>query len=355
MKGTNFPVFKTKTVGVTKRFNLNDPVERREYFLAKAGPEIEKLKDWVRGNSFVGYLLGKKNSGKGTYTKLFMEAVEKEHIGHVSIGDIVRDVHASLGEGAKKAALAEFLAQNYRGFHSVEEIFSLIEGRNQSSLISTELILALLKYEMSRRPKQSIFIDGFPRGLDQIAYTLFLREILGYRDDPDFFVFIDVPEAVIDARIKSRVVCPVCKTPRSLKLAPTKYAGYDESAQEFYLMCDNPSCNKTRMVLKEGDELGIEPIRERLEIDDAIARQLLTLTGVPKILLRNSVPVDNANELVDDYEITPMYDFERRGNEIITIESPWIIRADDGVPSYSLLPASVALGLIKQVARVLES
>ena len=30
-------------------------------------------------------------------------------------------------------------------------------------------------------------------------------------------------------------------------------------------MCDNPECDKARMVTKEGDELGIEPIRERIE------------------------------------------------------------------------------------------
>jgi len=354
MKGINFPVFRTKTEGVTRKFDLNDPIERREYFLAKAGPEIEKLKDYVRGDSFVAYLLGKKNSGKGTYTKLFMEAVDGGRVGHVSVGDIVRDVHASLSDPEKKAALAEFLGENYRGFHSVEEVFDLIEGRSQSSLLSTELILALLKYEISKRAKQAIFIDGFPRGLDQIAYALFLREILGYREDPDFFVFIDVPEAVIDARIKTRVVCPVCKTPRNTKLAPTKYIGYDETQKDFYLMCDNPGCNKTRMIPKEGDELGIEPIRKRLEVDDQVSRQLLKLTGVPKILLRNSVPVDDSDNLVDDYEMTPIYDFRLEGGEVKTVESPWIVNDDNGTPSYSLLPAAVAVALIKETAKVLD-
>ena len=41
MKGFSFPIFKTKIEGVTQTFKLEDPVERRKYFEAKAGEEIE--------------------------------------------------------------------------------------------------------------------------------------------------------------------------------------------------------------------------------------------------------------------------------------------------------------------------
>src|SRR3989344_8398769 len=156
MKGLNFPVFKTKIPGVTQVFNLSDPVERRTYFDVKAGEEIKKLRKFLETNTFVAFLMGKKNSGKGTYSKLFMEAVGSQNVVHVSVGDIVRDVHGSLGTPEEKQALIEFLTKNYRGFHTLEEIVDLIEGRNQSSLISTELIVALLKYEISKRPRQAI-------------------------------------------------------------------------------------------------------------------------------------------------------------------------------------------------------
>jgi adenylate kinase family enzyme len=358
----NFPIFKTKISGVNQKFDLNDPAERRKYFELKAGKEIAQLRRYLEsGKTFVGYLLGKKNSGKGTYAKLFMEAIGSSAssagatIGHVAVGDIVRDVHAGLSDAQKKRDLTEFLKKNYRGFHSVEEVDKLIEGRSQSALISTELILALLKYEISKRPKQAIFIDGFPRGLDQINYSLFLRELLGYRDDPDFFVFIDVPTAVIDERIKARVVCPVCKTPRSVKLLPTKEVRYDKEQKSFYLVCDNPACRGARMVPKEGDELGIEPIRERLEIDGQVFKKLLGLHGVPKVYLRNSIPVADAAEYVDDYEITPVYSYELDDSgKVKIIESRWVVKDDDGVDSYSLLPPPVALSMIKQVAKVLE-
>lgn len=370
MKTTDFPIFKTKLDGAGRRFNLNDPKERREYFSLKAGKEIDKIRNYLNsGKTFVAYLLGKKNSGKGTYSKLFMEAIggdlpageaglpaQAGKVGHISVGDIVRDVHAGLSNPHKKKELTDFLEKYYRGFHTLEEIHNLIEGRSQSSLISTELILALLKYEISKRPRQAIFIDGFPRGLDQINYSIFLKELLGYRDDPDFFVFISLPQSVIEARIKTRVICPICKTPRTTKLLITSEVGYDEEKKEFYLICDNPPCNKARMVPKEGDELGIEPIRERLLTDDKIFNQLLGLHGIPKVYLRNSISVKGANENVDDYEITPSYSFEfdAASRKVKVIESPWIVKDDEGEDSYSLLSAPVAVSLIKQVAQILE-
>lgn len=356
MKGIEFPIFKTKTEGISQKFNLDDSEERKKYFTAKAGQEIEKMRKYLENKTFVGYLLGKKNSGKGTYSKLFIEAIGSSNIGHIAVGDIVRDVHAALSSEEQKQTLKVFLEKNYRGFHDLDEIFGLIEGRNQSKLISTELIIALLKYEISKRSKQAIFIDGFPRGLDQINYSIFLKELLGYRDDPDFFIFIDLPENIINERIKYRVICPICKTPRSLKFLTTKEVRHDKEKNQFYLICDNSFCNKARMVSKEGDELGIEPIRERLEIDEKIFKQLLTLQGIPKLYLRNSLPAERANEYVDDYEITPEYGYELdQSTERVEItKKSWTIKDDNGIDSYSLLPAAVVVSMIKQIAKVLD-
>ncbi len=67
MKGIDFPIFKTKTEGVNGTFNLNDPAGRKQYFESKAGTEIEKLKKYLGEKTFIAFLIGKKNSGKGTY------------------------------------------------------------------------------------------------------------------------------------------------------------------------------------------------------------------------------------------------------------------------------------------------
>src|SRR3989344_1987043 len=129
-----------------------------------------------------------------------------------------------------------FLKKHYRGFHTLEEVENIILGRDTKSLVSSELIVALLEYEISKRPRQAVFIDGFPRALDQIGYSLMIKQVLGYREDPDFLVFISVPESVIDARIKTRVICPICKVPRSLKLAPTAFIGQDEATGGVFLV-----------------------------------------------------------------------------------------------------------------------
>lgn len=356
MKDIDFPIFKTKTEGVNQKFNLNDPDSRKEYFTAKAGPEIDKLKNYLESNTFIAYLIGKKNSGKGTYSKLFSEVVGEEHVSHLSVGDLVRDIHKSLSADKGSGELITFLQKNYRGFMKLDDALDAFINKNQSKLIPSEFILTLIKYEISQRPKKAVFIDGFPRALDQINYSLFLKELIGYREDPDFFIFIDVPESVIEARMKSRRICPKCQTSRNLALLPTKYVGYDESSGEFYLMCDNPSCERIRMVSKEGDELGLEPIRERLETDDQVFKQLLALEGVQKIYLRNSLPANKALEYVNDYEITPSYryEYDKANKQVKIIEEPWIIDDDNGVPSHSLLSAPVALSLIKQLSTAIS-
>lgn len=357
MKGFPFPIFKTKIEGRSEKFMLEDPVERRKYFGLKAGAEIEKLRDFLqKGNTFVGFLLGPKNSGKGTYTKLFMEAVGGEHIAHISVGDIVRAVHKDLETEEGKKKLMEYLQKRYRGFITPASALEAISGRDQSKHLPTEVILALVEREIDRIGRKAIFIDGFPRNLDQVSYSLYFRTLIGYRNDPDFFVFIDVPEAVIDERMKYRVACPQCQSPRNLKLLRTKEVGYDTEKKVFFLICDNPNCSgfgKARMVSKEGDSLGIEVIRERLELEAQVARKLVDLQGVPKVFLRNSVPVDQAKEYVDDYELTPAYRYELEGEKVKVIEEPWTVKDDDGVLSYSLLPAPVAVALIKQTAQVL--
>lgn len=354
-KSFDFPLFKTKTNGEGRRFALEDPAERREYFMLKAGPEIEKLRQYLKGNTFVAYLLGKKNSGKGTYSKLFAEAVGPEYVRHISVGDIVRSVHEDLADEARKQELVNFLKQRYRGFLSLEDAVRALLGRDTATLLPTEFTLALVEREISKTPKKALFIDGFPRDLDQVSYSLYFRALIGYRDDPDFFVFIDVPEAVIDERIKYRVICPRCHTPRSTKLLRTKEIGYDESAKQFYLICENVECAGERMVAKEGDVLGIETIRKRLEVDDRVMRMLLGLQGVPKVFLRNSIPVSLAKEYVDDYEVTPAYHYEwdEKNRNVRVVEEPWIVHDDDGVPSYSLLPAAIAVSFIKQTANIL--
>lgn len=350
----DFPIFKTKIEGVTRKFNLSDTAERQEYFEAKAGPEIKKFKEYLEKNTFIAYFLGKKNSGKGTYSKLMKEVFGEDKFSHISVGDIVRDVHASLENKKSRSELMDFLVKNYRGYISIEEGVKALLNRDTKTLLPTEFILALVKMEIAKMPKKSLFIDGFPREMDQVSYSLYFRDLIDFREDRDIFVAISIPEAVIDERMKYRVICPNCHTPRNLRLFATNKVGYDQTKKEFYLICDEPGCHNARMVGKEGDTLGIEAIRERLELDDQIIEKAFSLHGIPKILLRNSIPVEAAKDYIDDYEITPQYIYEVGvNNEVKVSEKPWIIKDDEGMDSYSLLAPPVALSLIKQLADIL--
>lgn len=350
-----FPIFKTKDQKIKTVFDLNNPKQREKYFLLKAGKEIKKLREYFRkGNTFVAYLVGKKNSGKGTYSKMFAEIIDPGRIEHLSVGDMIRGIDSELKDSKKKKELFSFLEKNYRGWQPIKELTALLEKRSTRTLLPTELILTLAKREISKRKKKTVFLDGFPRDLDQINFALFFRDLIGYRDDPDFFVLIDVPEKVIDERIKYRVICPCCQTSRNLKLLPTSKIGYDQKKKEFYLLCDNPKCKAVRMVRKEGDELGVKPIKERLEKDGKLISQAFSLHGIPKILLRNSVPKKFAKSFIDEYEITPEYYYEQKEGKAIVKEKPWLVLNDSKEPSYSLLPPPVVVSLIKQISDVLD-
>jgi len=359
MKDIDFPIFKTKS-NTYKKFDMTDFKSRQEYFEYKAGPEIKKLRDYLKENTFVAYLMGKKSSGKGTYAKMLAEVVNdpsassgQGKIAHFSVGDMIRSFDETMRDENKKKELISFLEKDYRGFLPIKDIMASLEARSTKTLLPSELILALAKREIAKLGRKAIFIDGFPRDLDQVSYSLFFRDLIGYREDPDVFILIDVPTSVIDQRVKCRVICPLCQTSRSLKLLPTKNVEHDNG--KFYLICDNPNCKGSRMITKEGDELGIEPIRERLNKDEALIKQAMSLQGIPKVFLRNSVPVAQIKEFVDDYEITPEYSyiFNEKENKVETIEKPWEVLDDEGVACNSLMPPPVVVSLIKQLVKAL--
>lgn len=351
-----FPLFKTKIEGLDQTFDLLDPIERQKYFQAKAGEEIDKLAKYLQKNTFIAYVLAKKNAGKGTCIKLFMEIFGMDKVAHLSIGDIVRAVHQEAETEEGRVVLKKFLEREYRGYLSVEKTLEVLFNRDTKSLLPTEFILALLKREVGKIGKKALFIDGFPRGLDQVSYSLFFRDLVDYRQDPDFFVMIDIPDSIIDARMKGRVVCPLCQTARNLKVFPTLEAGFEERTGQFYLCCDNPDCHKVRMMPKEGDELGIQAIRDRLDLDQQLIDQAFSLYGIGKVLLRNSLPASLKDQYVDDYEVTPEYSYkwDPVTKEVLTETKPWVVNDDNGVPSYSLLAPPVTVAMMKQMVDVLD-
>jgi adenylate kinase family enzyme len=356
MKGLEFPLIGTKARGVNRKFDLESPAGRKEYFEAKAGDEIAHIKKYLDTNTFLAYFLGKKSSGKGTYSKILAEIFGSDKVAHVSVGDLVRETDN--WQTFEKTQAFGRLQKYYRGYVSFETIVKSLESRSTQKLLPTEFILALVKAKIDELQGKAIFIDGLPRSMDQVSYSLYFREVVGFREDPDLFVLIDIPESVIEERMKYRVVCPNCNTSRNLKLLVTSKIEYDEKEDKFFLLCDNPDCDmngKARMQPKEGDEKGLLPIRERLDKDEELMKQAFALYGIPKILLRNHVPVTEAKEHFDDYELTPEYVLKIKGGKVEVQEIPWTIKDDNKVECYSLLAPPVVVSFIKQLAEVLNT
>ncbi|MDD3662184.1 MAG: nucleoside monophosphate kinase [Candidatus Dojkabacteria bacterium] len=354
MKGVDFPAIPIRTSS-KKSHDITSPSGRSAYFNEKVGPEIRHLKKFFQKNTFIAYMLGKKMAGKGTYTKILQEIFGEDKIRHVSFGDIARANDSVTESPDEKQALCAYLEKRYRGFMPLTDALDAFCNRSTKTLLPTEFMLELVKREIDTYGKTTLFIDGFPRNLDQITHSLYFRNLINYRDDQDLFVLLDVPEQIIDERIKYRRICPKCQTSRNLRLNTTSDVRYDKKTDEFYLMCDNPECEPTRMVQKEGDHLGVESIRSRLDEEDALMRKAMELHGIPRILVRNSIPVEDAPELVNEYEITQMKTFSTDVPGTVHVqESNWEITDENGVRSYCLYPAPVVVTIIKQLAEVLS-
>lgn len=355
----DFPIYTTKNPSVTKKFDLNTPAGRFEYFNAKLGKEIEEIKTYLDSNTFVAYMLAKKSAGKGTYSKLFQEIIGTNRVETISIGDLVRETNQILesDDAYAKNELIKYIEKNYRGYIPTQDALNQILSRTSDKIsIPTELILVLIKRKIENSNK-AFFIDGFPRTADQISYSLYFREIMRMRNDPDFFIVIDVPDSIIDERIKYRRVCPICNTPRNIKLLPTEKVQYDKTTNQYLLLCDNTKCEgygKSIMIGKEGDEKGIENIRERLQNDQILMQNAVNLHGIPIVKVRNHVPVQQAN-LFDEYEITPeyVYEYDSNSDSVKITEKPWIVNDNQGNPCHSLLPAGAVISMIRQIHQII--
>lgn len=352
----NIPFFNSKKYPVSRSFDLNDPVDRKLYFKERLGSKIEEIKTFLDDNTFIGYMLAKKQAGKSTYAKMFEEIVGFERFQHISVGDVIRNVHTEISSGVGRHSVEEYLEKNHRGFLSVEEAIKALENREHGALLPSELILTLVKMEIDKIGKKALFIDGLPRNLDQISYSLYFRALVNYRDDPDFFILIDVPEDLIDMRMKGRRVCNLCKTSKNTTLNPSKFVVYDEKTSEYLFLCDNESCKgykKEVLVAKEGDQLGKESIRGRLDSEGELMGVANSLQGIPKVLIRNTISVEESGKYVDDFEISPSFRYEGKGEEVKIIREPLVVTGDDGVKCHSLSGACIVVSMVDQIHKIL--
>jgi adenylate kinase family enzyme len=354
-----YPIFNTKQFGSNKSYDFNNKADQKKYFEDKCAVQIEDIKTYVDEKGFLAIWLSKKSAGKGTRSKMVADVIGHDRVTHISVGDIVRDIHSLLenNDGRKKEIMG-YLRNNYRGMMSLDEAIEAFVNKTQAKLIPTEFILTLVKMEIEKAEGKAIFLDGFPRSLDQIAYSLYFREIMNLAVGPDFFVLIDVPESVIDERMKTRRICPKCNTSRSINLLPSSIVKYKKETDEYVLVCDNKECvgyGKDEMVEKEGDSDGIDPIRKRLEAEGELLDMAKSLHGVEKVYLRNAIPVTDWEGYVSDYEVTPEFYYEggKEGEKVSVKTRPWVVKDDNGVDSISLMVQPHIVSLIHQIHSIL--
>lgn len=353
---TDYPFYKvdysfvpTKT-GDSKTYDLSSPAERKLYFNSKVGDEIEKLKEFFSRDSFIAYLLAPKMAGKGTYVGMFKEIFGSEDIEHLSVGDLVRRNHTEFQNKGKNSDIYKYAKENYRGFLTLDEVFKALVNRDTKTVsIPTEFVLTMIKKEIDLLKGKTIFLDGFPRKIDQISYALYFKELVDHREDKDFFVFVNLPMEMINQRITDRAICPKCQTSRNLKLSPTSKVCYDEKCSSYYLVCDNESCENLRMVCKEGDELGIENIKERIIEDLKLMEQARKMYGVEKIEIYNSLEKQKASEYVDDYELTKEFCFDVDCKKDVKKTTKQFSIMDGSSEYVSLSPAPAMIQLIRQL------
>jgi adenylate kinase family enzyme len=353
----DFPIFNSKALSNGKTYDLSDPVERKKYFDAKLGTKIDDVKVYLEKGSFIGYLLAKKLAGKGTYSKMLEEILGSDRFAHISIGDVVRFYHQEFSDPFKAEKLKAQLSKIYRGYMSIDDAIAALLNRSQDKVsVPTEFLLALLKLEIDKIGKKALFIDGLPRSLDQISYSLYFRELINYRDDPDFFVLIDAANSVIDARIKNRVVCPRCTTSKNLLFNKSKYVKIDPATKQVQFICDNTACSGCGtevLIAKEGDSLGAASIADRLKTDEILMKQAFELHGIPRILVRGSIPLNQKDTVIEDYEVKKMHEFKLEGDTVSDTAKDWAFEDDSGVLSCETYPAVHVVNIFLQLHKIL--
>ena len=331
--------------------NLTNKIDKHKYFRHKAGDQIDALTDYLKKNQVVIYMLAPKFAGKGVYSGLLRELFPGL-FEHISVGDLIREFPKTYAQD--KENLLKALEKLYRGPMPLKEVIDLVLNPDPTKLVPDEFILALLKYKISQMDKKSLILDGFPRTQDQVYYALLFRDLIDYRDDKDIFLFINIPFEVIDLRAKYRVVCPECKLSRNTKMLLTEIVEYDKDSGQFYLVCDNPQCKgykKQRLYAKPGDELGIKAYLPRIKNDLKLMEFARNLHGISRIELYNAVPADFIGKHIQDYEVTPFYEFEATDSGVKITSKPWTFQMD-GVDYVSFLAPAVGLQLIRQLFEI---
>jgi len=179
-------------------------------------------------------LLGPPGSGKGTQARLLAERYE---LPHISTGDMLWD------EVANGTGIGGEIQKN------------LDRGELVSDKVMSGLILQRIDREDCAR---GFILEGYPRKLGQAELLDGILAELGRRIEQ--VVLLDVPDDVIVARLKGRLIHPGSGRVYHVVEDPPKKPGFD---------------NLTGEALVERDDDREEVVRDRLRVYHQHARALM--------------------------------------------------------------------------------
>lgn len=146
-------------------------------------------------------LLGSPGAGKGTQSKLIMDAY---HIPQISTGDILR---AAIKNGTPLG----------------KQVKEIVE---KGQYVPDDIVIALVKDRLTQPDCQRGFLlDGFPRTVEQ-------AESLRQLTDIDFVIEIDVPEEEIIMRLSGRRIHPASGRIYHIHTNPPRVEGRDDPTGE---------------------------------------------------------------------------------------------------------------------------
>lgn len=335
----------------------NNKYGTKQFYEERVGEHFAKLQSVLDGHGFVLFFLAKKNAGKGTYSKILQNITDGKII-HIGVGDLVRAAEKRALDDGERAGLIEDLKKYYKGDGAVEDVVQKIvdEASDLSSLLPTEVVMALIEKAVEDNKGKAVIIDGFPRSLDQVDIALRMQSDFEQQGLPTAFVEIDCPDDVLHQRQLYRVVCPQCQTPRNLKVLVTEDVEYDEETGDFHLVCDDEKCSKVRMVkkyqVKEGEsEYDIETFKKDQQSTKDILAKVRDVAAHCHLVVNNHIPVSEAESHdPEDFTLEAEFDWDPEAKKVVKNFKPWVVNDDTGEKVYSRYPDPVVADLVKELS-----
>lgn len=329
--------------------------ELKGFFNKRTPHNLEKLKKHLAEKNFVLFFLAKKVAGKGTYAKILRDITD-EKIVHISVGDLVREAEKMAKTSGGEKKLIKDLRKFYKGSDSLERVISeFVHQAESTNLLPAEAVMALIEKKISEYSDKSIIIDGFPRSKEQVALATQMQKDFEKSGKPSVFVEINCPEEVLLRRNIDRRVCPICQTPKNIKLLLTKEIDYDEKTGEFHLVCERPECQRAHYIQKQGDKDGIEKVKANQKKVQEMIDKIKKETPHLHLVVHNSIPLDEAHKhQPTDFTEEADLVWDPQKKEVIRNFRPMIVKDDEGRDAHSRWPEPVVVDLVDRLAEWMD-